>query len=184
VADERDQPLQKAPAGLLELFRLKFGGVGPPLFGRAVLPVVEVGEHYGADLLFGGQGDDTAGALPRVSSETLGSTAGAYPGPIALHALSFGVVVGAAAGTWMEATAGLTIIEPTGAPSVYVGLVARAFTPRAGAQFFADAWIPPRPLIIRNGTILLATVAGDAAGADHRISVRWLYTQLSPQAIA
>ena len=38
--------LQKAPSGLLGWFALKVGGFNPPAFGDAVLPVVEVGDHY------------------------------------------------------------------------------------------------------------------------------------------
>lgn len=179
-----DQPLQKAPSGLLELFRLKFGGVGPLKFGEAVFPVVEVGEHYGADILFCAQGDDTAGALPRTSTEIIGGTAGAYAGPIKLHGITAGCTIGAAAGTWAEMHAGITIIEPTGAPAVFVPLTSRSFTPRAANSFFLTAWAPPRPIVIRNGVTFVAQLLGDAGGADHRVSVRWIYEQLGSQAVA
>jgi hypothetical protein len=172
--------LQKAPFGLLELFRLKSGGVGPTQFGDAVIPTVEVGELYGAEQLCCNVSQSAAAAMPITVTETIGANAG-NKGPIRLHGVGAHCTIGAAAGTWAQLSVLIQMPAQGGTPVVYCPLASLQFTPRIGQSFYLGIPPLPRPLMIRNGIQLLAQLTGDAVGADHVVALHWLYEWL-PQA--
>jgi len=174
--------LDKAPVGLLELFRLRSQGIGPFVFADGVVPTVEVGEFYGADNLCANVSASAAAAMSVTVTETIGANAG-NAGPLRLHALGAHCTIGAAAGTWAQLSVHLQLPAQGGTPVVYVPIASMQFTPRIGKSFYLGGFALPRPLVIRNGVQLLAVLDGDAGGADHVVAVRWLYEWIPNKAV-
>lgn len=168
-------PLHKAPAGLLELMRLRTQGAAPPQFAEDVRAVIVANEHYGADLQSTG-GLSLVGALPVTLVGTIGT--GQTPaGASRVMGLSAELTLGAAAGTRLLVRVGVrqnaaAVINWLGASYFTAGLA-------AGVPFVCVAFMPV-PLILQPGFQTVAQAVGDAAGADHNLDLRSMIQLLAP----
>jgi hypothetical protein len=154
-------PLQKAPQFLMDLFRLRTTGHQPIEFGELVLPIVDVGVMYGADLQATSTTNSAAGALPRNVIATIG-TSSRYLG------IAGSWTVGAAAGTQAQLTVGVAL--PTVNAAFFPLFSTLIVTPQATRTYFVGG-ILPYPLTLPAGAAILMRAFGDAAGADHVASL-------------
>jgi hypothetical protein len=162
-------PLHKSPSGLLELFRLRALGKQPDQFGNAVQPVYDVGDHYAPDLYVTGRFDTAPGVMNQTL--TARGSVGRY-----MH-VSGTVVVGAAAGTFLHMRLGLQ--QPGGNPIAW--LVQSNFTPRVAVAFTIA--VPVLRMVLPAGVAFVLNTQGDAAGADHDLSIEfgfYAFTAESP----
>lgn len=148
--------LQKAPAVLLDWFRLKTQGQNPTQFGDAVLPVVDVGSLYGAEMQAIGGSNSAAGAFPRLLTAVIG-TASRYLG------VAGSVTMGAAAGTQVRISVGVRIPRNAALFPLFDTYVA---VPQAGRVYYAGGQLP-YPIILPAQSQVEVLVDGDAGGADH-----------------
>lgn len=155
-------PLQKSPAGLLELFRLRTLGRNPVGFGDDVVPVADVTDYYGADLVVSA---DFAGVAGAVDATFLTA-----PSAFARRVLSLSgfMTLGLAGGTWFTIAIGYRVPVSTTA-TVFVASQYVA-TPVAGSTVLV-AWSGP-PILLPPGHALVCRTFGDAAGADHVAGLR------------
>lgn len=166
-------PLHKSPSGLLELFRLRTLGANPPLFGEQVSPVVDVTEHYGADVM--------TSQFDQLNNVTLNGAGGTsvtrtQTALTRLYAMSAQVQMGAAGGTILLLSIGIRAPNASAPVVILADRVVGACPP--GRTFRVS--IPlPRPLILPNGTVIVSFFESDAIGADHTISQRFLLQDLS-----
>lgn len=152
--------LTKPAQFLTELFRLKVGGQNPTIFGDAVLPVVDVGGMYGADLQLTTSSTSAAGALQRTQTGTVGTTSRYYgAGAVA--------GVGAAPGTQGQLTIGYRSVGSTAFFPLFPTMV---WTPFAGRSYW-NGGLFDQPLIAPGGAQFEARFMGDAGGADHTVSL-------------
>lgn len=167
-------PLHKSPRGLLELFRLRTQGSNPPRFGGEVVPVVEVGGFYSADLIFASNAAATVGSLANLTT-TLTLTA-----DLRCHAVCGELVIGAAAATGVSGHVSLRIVTAGNTISAPLGSQVWAAIPAGGRVGFSAAL--PYPLMLRAGVALRAVVVGTAAGVDHSLTVSGLFANTLPSA--
>lgn len=161
-----EHPLHKSPRGLLELFRLRTLGRQPDQFGDTVVPVVEAGEFYAADLKLISTATATTGAIGGAGmSNTLTLT-----GPIRLHAAGAVVICGAAAMTNVTIT--VELLRQNAAGTVLGCPLGCYFFPaiNAGARIgvgvpIARSWV----LLPGASMAVIVRISGTAAGADHSI---------------
>lgn len=158
-------PLHSSPDGLLELLRLKVQGKNPDQFSDVLQPTVELTEFYGAKSVVAVTETGAAGVLP----QTQNAAASAFPRR--LLALSGRVVLGAAVGTNIS----MQLAVVVQGQAVHVGSFAAATF--AGGIFAVAAQLP-RPLVLPPQHSYSVAVQGDAAGADHVVSIRYLYQRL------
>lgn len=156
--------LQKAPQGLLELFRLRTHGSAPPLFGEQVQPTVDVAEFYAADrkqvLTSGG----TVSFFPFSDSYMFAT-------PVRLHAVGFAFTTGAAPPP--DLFVSMSVITDFGLESAIASwqVVPNAATLVAGN--IVRFGLPIPGWVLRPQTVLRARAfaSAPAPGADHGLSV-------------
>lgn len=162
-----DQPvLQKSPAGLLQVLELKTLGQAPFRFDDALKPVIDCAAYYSADRYSTDDDVGTAGAFPRSQVVTLVNFE-------QLMVIAGAIQIGAAAGTRLDIEIGIRY------QGNYVPHAFGRFTPYIGGLF----WITysfPYPQVIPPGATVECFARGDAAGADHGISIRRTLISLSP----
>lgn len=168
------QFLQKAPAGLLQLFRLRSGGVGPNEFSDTCMAVTDVTDFYGADRVACGTEAVSAGAFPRTAGATISAN------PRRILAVSGQVTFGAAvSGTYV--TLNLHMLGYPGAVSASPQVIGFShFVPvagMAGATFAVVANLSS-PLVLPAGHVIRVMVASDVAGADHSARVTYSFQRL------
>jgi len=161
------QPLQKAPLGLLQLFRLRSGGVGPEQFGGELTPTVECVDFYGVDRVVGVLETSAAG-----TASTMASASSQFARR--LLGLSGTFTVGAAGGTWLHLSINVQIAPSTA--RIGFGVV-HITTPIPTAIYRVAASLP-MPLVLPPGHSYVLEVNSDAGGADHVKSLRYLYQRL------
>lgn len=154
--------LQKIPKGLLELFRLRHTGEMPDDFGKMVLPVIDTGPFYAADILIPASSAATVGALlPSLLEEFTITTA------LGMRSLGGQLVIGAAAATNISFAWGILI---PGAPvrctlgSYFVAQAAIGAVIEFGSTFDR--------IVVPSGATLYVRATGTAAGADHDLQIR------------
>jgi hypothetical protein len=153
--------LQKAPSFLLDLFRLKTTGFSPTQFADAVVPTTDVSSMYGAEMQVTGASNGSAGAFPRSQSAFTG-VASRYWG------LAGSVIVGAAAGTQIQLTIGVTFPRAGNFFPIASTLI---ITPQALRTYYVGGLFPCGPIVLPPGGSITVIAAGDAAGADHNTSL-------------
>ena len=154
--------LQKAPNFLLDLFRLRTTGQQPSAFGDTVIPVAVVDGMYGSAMQITSSVNGAVGALPRTQSIADIGESARYFGAAA------SIVVGAAAGTQMQAT--IFLQSPSQGSNVFPLFETKIWTPMIGKTYYFGGLFPA-PLTLTDGAAIQAVVAGDAGGADHSISM-------------
>lgn len=170
-------PLHKAPAGLLELYRLKTLGEQPNEFGRTVQAVVESKSFYSLDVQFGATHTPSNAAFPLGRSETLTA------GPIELRACSLQFLIGAAGGTYLNWR--IALVMPTGSSTgpatATVNIAAGNLGIVLATQTYFVGLVLPQPLMLPAGASIIASGLSDAAGADHQITLSNLFANLTGQ---
>jgi hypothetical protein len=155
--------LQKVPAFLLDLFRLRTTGQLPTAFGDTVVPTVDVSSMYGSDMQVTSSSSGAAGALPR----------NVVAGPVGYATRYLGLageaVMGAAAGTQLRLTIGVAV--PTVGQQFFPLFSTLITAPQAGGSYMVGGLLP-YPVVFPPGTALLLRMFGDAAGADHVASLK------------
>lgn len=172
-----EHPLHKSPRGLLELFRLRTLGRQPDRFGDTVVPVVEVGEFYAADLKLVSTPALTTGAIGGAGmSSTLTLT-----GPIRVHAAGAVVVCGAAAMTNVTVTVEVLRQSPAGPPTLGCPLVSYFFPAiNAGARVGVGVPIGRSWVLLPGAAMgIIARISGTAAGADHTVQASTLIDNIT-----
>lgn len=168
------QFLQKAPQGLLQIFRLRSGGIGPNQFSDTLTPVVDAVDFYGADRLTHGSETVSAGAFPRTAGSVLSAN------PRRLLGVQ-GIVTFGAAVTGTFVTMQLQMINfpgsVTGTPWV---LGTFTFVPVAAMAGDAIAVVAqlPGPIIVPAGVVTRVVVNSDVAGSDHTARVGYTFQRL------
>lgn len=154
-------PLQKAPKGLLELFRLRDGGRQPTMFGDVVEPSADVKDFYAADLLTTTTGAPTVGALTNLTETLVLGVAARVRG------LGGQLTVGAAAvtaGGFLEVG---WFIPTQGQPSMSMGSM--SFGVALPAQNIGYG--VPLDIVLPAGSVIYSRAGGTAAGVDHSLLV-------------
>lgn len=159
-----ESPLQKAPRGLLELLRLKTLGEQPNAFDRTVSPSIDITDFYANDVQQTFNVNNALAALPQTLTQPVTE-------PIRVLAMAAEMTLGAAAGTRLQVRVGVRSPQNTStvwfaSENVTAGLA-------AGLSYVAVG-ILSGPMVIPPGWTLVAHAVGDAGGADHQLSLRWI----------
>jgi len=170
------QHLQKAPAGLLQLYRLRSGGVGPNVFSDELTPTVESVDFYGADRIGTGSEASAAGAFPRTAGSTISAN------PRRLLAIHGQVLFGAAVvGTYVQISV-YSFGFPGSASTngVWMQLASYQFVPLAAMAALVVPVVAnlPGPIILPAGHTFRCVVASDVAGVDHVARVSYTFQRL------
>lgn len=159
-------PLHKAPLGLLEIFRLRTLGRNPDEFGSQVIPVTDVTDNYGLDLLSGVAENAAAGVVSQFLTSVVSANARRY------IAVSGNITIGAAAGTYL--TMGIGYQLPNSPNFFYLNTT--TITPVIGGVYRIAAGISP--LLLPPGHAVFFSTNGNAAGADHLLELRYSFNVL------
>jgi len=160
-------PLHKVPLGLLELLRARTLGRAPDIFSNTVTPIVDATDFYAGDLLRSSTSAPTVGALANLTEDFL------LTGPISLRALSGTVVVGAAGGTNLCISIGVSL------QLTFVTLAQFNWPVVAAAQICRVGIPIPGRYVIPPGASLFAQASGTVAGVDHSLSVAGLIENIT-----
>lgn len=161
--------LDKWPAGLLELLRVKHHGIAPTEFSETLAPTIDATDHYGVDFQFSAQTNLSAGAFPRtITHEVLGA-------PTKYFALGGNITIGAAAGTYLEGSIGIVAQS-----SAIAWLHVHAVPVHVAGGVYTMACFLPRGLLLLPGMQIVTTWRSNAIGADHIASYHRLLQSLPP----
>lgn len=166
-----EQQLQKAPRGLLDLFRLRTFGLQPDRFSNVIQPSVDVLAQYGSDLLQTTTSPPTVGALLNLT-EAITFAERAH-----LLGISGLLTLGAAAGTNVYVEVGIQL--PNNASPQHV-LGSIMFPAVAATQIVSVTGIVPgNGFVIGPQAQIYARAGGTAAGVDHSLQLTACYYNIA-----
>lgn len=160
--------LNIAPTGLLELMRLKQLGENPAEFSDIVHPSFDATDFYGAQSMAVTREVGVAGNIGAGIASTPSNIPKRY------MAASGGIVVGAAAGTYLTMAIGYTF-DP-GTITNFVLLNSITVAPVVGGVYRVAASF--ERLILPPTARIFCAINGNAGGADHLPTIEYGYQRL------
>lgn len=161
-------PIVKSLLGLTQLLRLRTGGLLPNALSDQVVPIVDVADMFGQDLLGASDVSSAASAMPASVADTVGAAS------LRVKALSARVTVGANAGTFLNLSVGFRV--PGVASTIWVAS-REVDGVQAATPYFVGCPIPD--LQLGPGSVFIAQVTGDQTGADHVVAVQSAFQRLA-----
>lgn len=163
--------LPRAPTGLLELLGLKSGGAQPNAVEGTVAPSLDVFPYWAMEKLFSANTAFAAAAETQTQTVTVTF-------PRIYLAFSGQITLGAAPGTRLSMRLGVR--APSAASPLTVLAQEYVAAPHLVAgEFYEIVWLAAYPVVFPPGAQFVLRTAGDAAGADHVVTMKALSLDLS-----